>query len=204
MQLEDWLAYVAAYAVICIIPGPSVLFVIGQSLSRGTYAALASVLGDVLGGAVVMTASFLGLGLMLAASSGFFSIVKWAGVAYMAYLGCNQILAASRPPTIGHISYPGAKGSVGAGFLNGVLNPKAIIFYTAFLAQFIDPQAPQVPQFIILLFTSAAIVGLILGGYAFLAGRIAHRLRTVTARTNVGYAGGACLLGGCAVMAATR
>lgn len=204
MPLDIWIAYVVAYLVISLIPGPSVLLVIGQSLSRGTRAALACVVGDLSGGVVVMTASYLGLGLILAASSSAFMILKWAGVAYMAYLGISQILAARRLTEIGDVPVSSTRGSLGAGFLTGVLNPKAIMFYMAFLAQFIDPSAPQIPQFLILLITSAVIVGVVLGGYALLAAQISQRLRSVQARKKVGYAGGACLLGGSAVMAITR
>lgn len=204
MPLENWTAYVAAYVVISIIPGPSVLLVIGQSLSRGTRAALACVVGDLSGGIVVMTASYLGLGLILAASSSAFMILKWAGVAYMAYLGISQILVARRLTEISDIPVASTRGSLGTGFLTGVLNPKAIMFYMAFLAQFIEPNAPQLPQFMILLVTSAVIVGVVLGGYALLAAQISQRLRSVQARKKVGYAGGTCLLGGSAVMAITR
>lgn len=204
MPLENWLAYVAAYTVISLIPGPSVLLVIGQSLSRGTRAALACVVGDLSGGVVVMTASYLGLGLILAASSSAFMILKWAGVAYMAYLGISQILAARRLTEVGDVPASSTRGSLGAGFMTGVLNPKAIMFYMAFLAQFIEPSAPQIPQFLILLVTSAVIVGAVLGGYALLAAQISQRLRSLQARKKVGYAGGTCLLGGSAVMAVTR
>jgi threonine/homoserine/homoserine lactone efflux protein len=69
MPIEKWIAYVIAYAVISIIPGPSVFMVIGQSLSRGSRAAMACIVGDLAGGVIVMTASFLGLGLILASSS---------------------------------------------------------------------------------------------------------------------------------------
>lgn len=203
MPIENWIAYVVAYAVISIIPGPSVLLVIGQSLSRGTRAAMACVVGDVAGGVVVMTASYLGLGLILAASSSAFIILKWAGVAYMAYLGISQILAARRLMEISDIP-ASSRRSLGAGFLTGVLNPKAIMFYMAFLAQFIEPNAPQIPQLLILMVTSAVIVGVVLGGYALLAAQISQRLRSVQARRKMGYAGGTCLLGGSAVMAITR
>ena len=84
MPFENWIAYVIAYAVISIIPGPSVFMVIGQSLSRGTKAATACIMGDLAGGVIVMSASYLGLGLLLASSSIAFMALKWAGVIYMA------------------------------------------------------------------------------------------------------------------------
>lgn len=95
-------------------------------------------------------------------------------------------------------------GGDGAGFLTGVLNPKAIMFYMAFLAQFIEPSAPQASQFLILMATSTVIVALVLGAYAVLATSVSARLQSLNARRRVGYAGGTFLLGGSAFMAVTR
>lgn len=204
MPLENWIAYVIAYTVISIIPGPSVLMVIGQSLTGGTRAALSCILGDLTGGMIVMLASYLGLGLILASSSLAFLALKWAGVAYMAWLGLVQIKAARNLIEGGPIGARGKQGSWGAGFLTGVLNPKAIMFYMAFLAQFIDPAAPQLPQFLILMLTSTLVVALVLGAYALLAAKVSARLQSLKARKRMGYAGGSCLLGGSVLMAATR
>ena len=204
MPLGNWIAYVIVYAVISIIPGPSVFMVIGQSLSRGTRAAIACIMGDLAGGVIVMTASYLGLGLLLASSSIAFMALKWAGVIYMAWLGVMQIRAAHDLLEIKPLSTASARGNLGAGFLTGVLNPKAIMFYMAFLAQFIEPSALQLPQFMILMMTSTLVVALVLGGYALLAARVSTRLQNLKARKRMGYAGGSCLLGGSVVMAATR
>ena len=204
MSFENWIAYVIAYTVISIIPGPSVFMVIGQSVSRGTRAAMACIAGDLAGGVIVMAASYLGLGLILASSSFAFMAMKWVGVAYMAYLGIRQIIAARNFKEVKDISNPSSKGSLSAGFLTGVLNPKAIMFYMAFLAQFITPTAPQLPQFLILMATSTVVVALVLGAYALLASRVSARLQSVKAHKRMSYAGGSFLLGGSAVMAATR
>lgn len=96
------------------------------------------------------------------------------------------------------------RGSLGAGFLTGVLNPKAIMFYMAFLAQFIEPNAPQLPQFLILMATSTIVVALVLGAYALLAAKASARLQSLKARRRIGYTGGSFILGGSAVMAVTR
>lgn len=204
MPFENWIAYVIAYAVISIIPGPSVFMVIGQALSRGTRAAMTCIAGDLAGGVIVMTASYLGLGMILAASGTAFALMKWAGVAYMAYLGLSQIRAARTLSKVSAIPPASPRGSLGAGFLTGILNPKAIMFYMAFLAQFIEPSAPQLPQFLILMASSTMVVALVLGAYALLAARVSAGLQTISARKRMGYAGGTCLLGGSAVMAVTR
>lgn len=204
MPIENWIAYAIAYVVISIIPGPSVFMVIGQNLSRGNRAAMACIAGDLAGGVIVMAASYLGLGLILASSSLAFTALKWAGVAYMAYLGITQIIAARNLTDIKAVETTSTRGSFSAGFLTGVLNPKAIMFYMAFLAQFIEPNAPQLPQFLILMTTSSMIVALVLGTYALLAAKISARLQSIQARKRMGYAGGSCILGGSAVMAVTR
>ena len=217
MYLETWLAYVAAYTMICLIPGPSVLMVLGQSVSRGRGAALYCVIGDLAGGVSVMTASYLGLGAVLAASSEMFMVVKWAGVAYMAILGVLQIRQARREGRFGGqavsdggenmVSHPAEQGlwtGLRAGFLTGVLNPKIILFYMAFLSQFIDPTGNQTAQFLILMVTSLVIVAAVLCSYVFAASRVQTLLKGKKARQYLGYGGGGLMLGGSAIMAASR
>ena len=80
--------------MISVIPGPSVFMVVGQTLSRGKRAGMVCIAGDLAGGAIVMTASYISLGLILVPSSFAFMTLKWVGVAYMAYLGVARILEA--------------------------------------------------------------------------------------------------------------
>lgn len=204
MSIEVWLAYVAAYTVLSLIPGPSVLMVIGQSLSKGLGGAFYCIFGDLLGGIVVMTIAYVGLGTVLATSSEIFHIIKWAGVAYMAYLGLAQILAARRMvenDLTGTASVAIRSGSLRAGFLTGILNPKAILFYVAFLAQFMNPAHPMIPQFLLLMVTSSMIVLIVLGAYALLAAQARKVFQSLHARKRMGYTGGSFLLGGSALMA---
>ncbi|MEL7343305.1 MAG: LysE family translocator, partial [Pseudomonadota bacterium] len=185
MSFQVWLAYVATFTLLSLIPGPSVFMVIGQSLSRGIGAAFFCIVGDLLGGIVMMTTAYIGLGTLLAASSGVYLFVKWAGVAYMAWLGLSQILAARRLVEA-DLTKPATSairaGSLRAGFLTGILNPKAILFYVAFLAQFINPAYPLTPQFLILMATSTAIVLIILGAYALLAAHARRVFQSLHAR----------------------
>ncbi len=150
--------------------------------------------------------SLFGVGSILAASSELFQIVKWAGVAYMAYLGITQILEARRQNeiTVSQPRVPNDAASFKAGFFTAVLNPKAIIFYIAFLSQFLDPDGNIYAQFAIVAVSSTVIVALVLGGYALLAGQARRMFRSPKAQRRFGYTGGGCLLGGSAFMAATR
>lgn len=207
MTWETWLTFALAYLVLSIIPGPSVLMVAGQALSRGLGVALFCILGDLAGGVIIMTLSYAGLGLILAQSAEAYALVKWAGIAYMAWLGLTQLRAAYRleekdlvAATLARANRAGFR----AGFVTGVLNPKAILFYVAFLAQFIDPSQESLPQFLILMATSSGIVFLVLGAYALLAAQARKAMTSLKARKRMGYAGGGCLLGGSAWMATTR
>lgn len=113
-----------------MIPGPSVLLVIAQSLMRGRVAAAMCILGDVVGSIVLVGLSFAGVGAILAASALLFQIVKWAGVFYLAWLGIGQIMAARRdaPERVSHAGGASSWSSFRAGTVTAVLNPKAIVF----------------------------------------------------------------------------
>ncbi|NSY39766.1 LysE family translocator [Leisingera sp. JC1] len=206
LELELWLAFVATYTVISIIPGPSVLVVTGLALSRGTKAAFQCIAGELVGGVVLVALSLFGVGAILAASSELFQIVKWAGVVYMAYLGISQIIQAHREDVTLQLDETSVSGisSARAGFFTAVLNPKAIIFYVAFLSQFLDPTANTYTQFAIVVVTSAVIVGVVLGGYALLAAQAHKSFQSAQSRRRFGYTGGGFLIGGSVFMAATR
>jgi len=206
LKFELWLAFVATYTVISIVPGPSVLMVTGQALSHGTKAAFLCILGELVGGVVLVGLSLFGVGAILAASSELFHVVKWAGVFYMAYLGYRQIVEARLDGV--DLSPQTKRGdgisSARAGFFTAVLNPKAIIFYVAFLSQFLDPNANIYSQFVIVVATSTVIVGAVLGGYALLAAQARKTFQSARARRRFGYTGGGFLIGGSVFMAATR
>ena len=96
MSLETWIAYTIACVVLTMIPGPSVMLVVAQALTRGRVAAAMCILGDVVGSIVLVGLSFAGVGAILAASAILFQLVKWVGVLYLAWLGISQIIEARR------------------------------------------------------------------------------------------------------------
>ena len=206
MSLGVWLTYVAAVTILSLIPGPSVFMAIGQSLSKGLGASLYSILGNLLGGIVMMTVAYAGLGTILVSSSGVYTVIKWAGVGYMAWLGLSQIFEAKRMNEADLVIAASPEiraGNLRSGFLIGVLNPKAILFYVAFLAQFMNPENAMTPQFLILMATSTVTVFIVLGGYALLAAQARRTFQSLRARKRMGYAGGSCLLGGSAFIASS-
>ena len=204
MNIENWFTYLIAYTVISLMPGPSVAMVLAQSLSRGLKAAMYCILGDLLGGIVVISVSFAGLGVILATSSQLFFIFKWAGVIYLAYLGLSQIFSAARkikPEEISEVVPEYKWASLRAGFLTGTLNPKEIMFYLAFLAQFIDRSHTVLPQFLLLMFTSIMVAALVLGAYAVMAVHLKKSIQSSVARKRMDYFSGSFLLGGSAFLA---
>ena len=206
MSIETWLAFVIASAVLTLIPGPCVLLLIGQSLTQGVKAAFSSIFGVLVGDIMLIILSLLGVGAILAASAELFQIVKWAGVAYMAYLGFCSIRDArkSSVTAINDNHITDVSKSFRAGFLSAVLNPKGIIFYMAFLAQFMNPAANMALQISILVVTSTLVVGVILGGYVLAATRAKKMFNSQKARRNMSYTSGGFFLGGSVLMATTR
>lgn len=211
MTFETWLAFTTACIVLTLIPGPSVLLVIGQSLTRGKGAAMMCILGDIIGSIVLMGLSFAGVGAILAASALLFQVVKWGGVLYLAWLGYRQIAEARQTPTADadtNTPMPGqshfAWRSFWAGTITAILNPKAIIFYMAFLAQFIHPQADLTAQLAILTLTSSMVVLVLLTGYALVAARARQLFQSPRAKKRMGYTSGTFMIGGSVLMATTR
>ncbi|PRX10733.1 UNVERIFIED_ORG: threonine/homoserine/homoserine lactone efflux protein [Martelella mediterranea] len=209
MSVESWVAYLIACVVLTVIPGPSVMLVIGQSLTRGRAAAMMGVLGTVVGSIALLGLSFAGVGAVLAASALLFQLVKWAGVFYLAWLGIEQIRAARGEETAVVDLAPEQDTAATwscfrAGALTAVLNPKSIVFYMAFLAQFIAPEGSLPLQLALLTLTSSLVVVVVLGCYALVAARIRTLLGSRAARRRAGYAGGGFMIGGSAFMAVTR
>jgi threonine/homoserine/homoserine lactone efflux protein len=150
-------------------PGPTVLLALTNGSRFGVRASLPGMLGAVLSDFVLISAVALGLGALLAASELWFSVVKWVGVAYLAYLGIRLLLSKGTfaVPTNGS----GAKHSSPRAiflrsFLVAVTNPKGYLFFSAFLPQFIIPSEAQVPQYTALAVTFATIDLVVMFAYA--------------------------------------
>lgn len=134
------LAFAAASIALIVIPGPSVLFVIGRSLALGRLGGLLSVLGNALGLLPVVLAVALGIGTLVEQSLIVFTIIKFAGAAYLVYLGV-QAIRHRRHTAVTHEAVPRRSHwrILGEGFVVGVTNPKSLVFFVAVLPQFADP-----------------------------------------------------------------
>jgi len=149
------LAFVVASILFIQVPGPSLLFTIGRALSVGRTEALLSVVGNALGLLVQILGLAVGLGAVVAASAEAFTVLKLAGAAYVVYLGVRAIRHRrdARLALEGTaVSPPPARGwtSIRTGMVVGVTNPKTIVFFAAFLPQFVDDSKPAAPQLLML------------------------------------------------------
>jgi threonine/homoserine/homoserine lactone efflux protein len=140
-----------AFAVI-VIPGPSVLFVVGRALARGRRIALASVAGNELGEFVLAGIAALGVGSLIQRSAVLFTGMKLAGAAYLIYLGARALIQ-RKHQAMAEIVVPArtTARAVADGFLVGVANPKTAIFFAAILPQFVNRPAGNVPAQMLLL-----------------------------------------------------
>ena len=173
------LVFGAASLALIIVPGPAVVYIVTRSLSQGRGAGVVSMLGVQTGGLVHVLAAAVGLSALLASSATAFAVVKYAGAAYLVYLGLRTLLArdggsertAAAPPRLsGRHVYRQA-------LLTQVLNPKVAIFFLAFLPQFVDPDRPAATQ-ILALGSVLVVMGLVIGiATALAAGTLSQRLR---------------------------
>lgn len=178
MSPDLYLAYLAVLAAFFATPPDvSQLLVMSNSLRHGVRRSLWTVAGDLSANTLQMIAAGLGLTAVIASSAGGLTVLKWAGVAYLLWLGVRRLLA--RAPA-GMIE-GGAAARAGAlfrqGFLTSAANPYAVIFFGALFPQFIDPARPLVPQLLILGGTYLAVDGLLLIAWGAVAVRAFGRVR---------------------------
>ena len=202
MALEIWLAYALAAAVVTVIPGPTILLVITQSVAHGRAAALPLVAGVVLGDTVAVVLSLLGLGALLAASAGWFAVVKWLGAAYLIYLGVRFWCDSGKGIAPTAAATDAARSLFGQAFLVTTFNPKGILFFIAFLPQFVTPTADVPAQLVILAATFIVIGGITAMCYAVFAGGLTRFLQAENVRRRFNRCGGTALIGA-GVFAAT-
>ena len=206
MSLELWIAFVVASAALLAVPGPTVLLVVSYALGRGRQTGWATVPGVTLGDFVAMTASLLGAGAVLAASAELFTILKLAGAGYLIWLGIKLWRAR---PELGEVTdaAPGRRDGMAMfwhAFIVTALNPKSIVFFIAFVPQFVDPAAPVLTQFIILEATFVTLAAVNVAIWAILAGRLRRTFRRPETLTLANRIGAGFLIGAGLLTAAIR
>jgi threonine/homoserine/homoserine lactone efflux protein len=194
MPLESWLAFVAASAVLLLIPGPTILTVISYSMAHGRRANVPLVAAVALGDSTALAVSLLGLGALLATSAFWFTVVKWAGGLYLLWLGIKLLRAGV---TSAEVTAPAAPGSRWKLFANTwlvtALNPKGIVFFVAFLPQFISPAEAVAPQLWVLAITFVVMASINATLYAVFAASARRLLASPRAQRRFHLAGGSLL-----------
>jgi threonine/homoserine/homoserine lactone efflux protein len=198
MSITSILFFAAIELVLCLTPGPAVLLIVSQAMQCGFRPSLRGSAGILAGNALYFALSAAGLGALLIASRTVFEALRWLGAAYLVFIGLRMLLRASSTtaPTTR------ALGTFTQGLLTQLANPKAIVFFTALLPQFIDPRGPVALQFLVLGIVSILIELPVLVMYAFAAdrGRAAY---TRHARA-IERIAGTCLITAGAKLAMTR
>lgn len=178
MTVHLWAGFVATLLALMCTPGPSHLLMLANSMAHGPARASATAIGDLSANMMQMLAAALGLAAVLVASETAFTFVKWAGVAYLAWLGVKQLRRSFKPAAKAvEPSAPSLKLLWLQGFVTSAANPKAIVFFAALFPQFLNPQAPLAPQLLVLGLTFIVIDGSFLTFYGASAGFLAKRLR---------------------------
>ncbi len=209
MDLHIWTLYATAAFFLCLTPGPNSLLAVTNGVRFGVRKTLFSTLGCAVGLTLLIGASLSGLGLILAASETLFYMIKWLGACYLIYLGITLIRSrgaladvhgAGRP-----LPPPGAAYLTLQGLWIVVMNPKAVIFFAAFLPQFYDPQYGLLLQFLVMAGTFVGIEVVVEVLLATFAGRIAARLASgKSVRMFRGTAGGVFVLAGAYLLTLER
>ena len=194
-MFESWAAFTAASAVLLIIPGPTVLLVVSYALGQDWRTVLPMTVGVALGDFTAMTLSMLGLGALLATSATLFTILKWAGAAYLVYLGIRLWRAGGTLDAAPRTDAVSAAKMLGHAWLVTALNPKSITFFVAFLPAFLDPQADFLTQMVVFETTFLVLAFANAFGYALVAARARGFVANPRAIGVVNKVGGGLLIG---------
>ena len=171
MSLETWGVFVLTETALCVTPGPAVLLVVSQALSRGGAASVWAATGILGANTLYFALSATGLGAVLLASYELFSLVRWLGAAYLIWLGVRMFVG--RRHAAARATDHDARGRRAGvnGFVLQAANPKALLFFVALLPQFIDPARDVTTQVLVLGVTSVMIELVVLLAYGAAAGR---------------------------------
>ncbi len=166
MTFDTWLTFVILEFFLCLTPGPAVLFVTTTAAARGARAGLIATGGILASNLMYFVISGTGVAALLLASPLLFTVLRWAGGAYLLLLGAKMLFSAP----VAETATPAATGNISLlhGFMVQTLNPKAIAFFSALLPQFIDPATAILPQMTILAVTSVIVEAAVMAFYIWL------------------------------------
>jgi threonine/homoserine/homoserine lactone efflux protein len=172
MSVETWTLFVVTETLLCLTPGPAVLFVVSQALSLGRRASIGTAVGILGANVLYFALSATGLGALLLASYELFALVRWVGAAYLVWLGVRTFIGRATAPSTAAAHGATERRTWVNGFVLQAANPKALLFFVALLPQFIDPARSIAVQVLVLGTTSVVIELLVLLSYGAAAGRL--------------------------------
>jgi threonine/homoserine/homoserine lactone efflux protein len=175
MSLEFYLAYVAACIVLVIVPGPTVTLIVANSLRYGTSAGLINVAGTQLGLGLMMLVVIVGLASIIEIAGFWFDWLRLLGAAYLIWLGVKLFTSRGALDAADDVKKPRG-GFFLQGFLVMMSNPKVLLFFGAFIPQFVTPEGDTSRQVVLLGATAMIVASLSDGAYAVLSGRVGKML----------------------------
>ncbi len=211
MSLEIWIAFALASAVLLAIPGPTVMLVISYALGRGRESAWATVPGVALGDLTAMTVSLAGAGAVLATSATLFTVLKLCGAAYLVWLGVGlwrvtpeMLEAQTHAIQHGERAPKERNRMFWNTYVVTALNPKSIVFFIAFVPQFVTAHTPLMPQFAIMITTFVGFAAVNTALWALLVGEMRRRFERPETLRLINRTGGGFLIGAGVLTALTR
>ncbi|MFL6141466.1 MAG: LysE family translocator [Labedaea sp.] len=178
LTIDQLLLICAAAVVFAVVPGPAVVYVITRSVHQSRQAGILSALGVGAGNLVLVLGTAFGLSALLVSSSLLYNIVRFLGAGYLVYLGVRKLLDRTRLPGVDSVEEQSLLHVCRQGLVVGLLNPKAALFFLAFLPQFVDRERGAIVLQVILLGAVVVAITFVSDGcYALLAGTIASGLR---------------------------
>ncbi len=185
MTWQVWLAFVGAAIAISIVPGPGAVQSMATGMSEGLRRGWWSVLGLQIGLMLQLVLVAAGVGAVVAGSAVAFTVVKWLGVAYLAYLAIRQWRTAPRDlrDEMQAAAPGGRRALLLRGFLVNATNPKGLVFFLAALPQFVTPAMPLLPQYLAIGLTMLSVDIMVMGLYTGLAGRMVGWLHNARQQT---------------------
>jgi homoserine/homoserine lactone efflux protein len=197
MNIDIWLAFASAYLIITLPPGPNVLLVIRNSLRYGSPSALVTIGGNLTSQLVVVLLVASGIGVALAVLPEFFLVMKMIGALYLIWLGIQQIRTTHQSTSTANNEAQTDNAHLSGlkifrqAFLVSGSNPKTLIFFSAFMPQFIDVKNPLAEQFAIMYLTIVVIVACVHIFYSLLANRLRQKIKCSRLVNAIKYLGGA-------------
>ena len=204
--MELWITFALASTLILVIPGPTIILVITQSVACGRRSVVPLVMGVLLGDFTAMTMSLLGLGAIMTTSAAVFTFFKWVGALYLFYLGLKMLK--SKPAEHDEKTFDEhletSHSLFRSSFIVTALNPKSIAFFVAFLPQFISPDKPILSQSVVLGSTFLILATINAAIYAIFASQLKEKIRRESVQRWFNRCGGSALIGAGVITASMK